>query len=75
MAMQDQGPHGVDVEGAIIDADLLVKYRLVNRAIETVGRSRILGIVLNRAEVASYRYGYHYDTGYYGARGTERVSV
>ena len=34
--MQDQGPHGVDVEGAIIDADLLVKYRLVNRAIETL---------------------------------------
>lgn len=34
--MQDQGPHGIDVEGAIIDADLLVKYRLVNRAIETL---------------------------------------
>lgn len=34
--MPDQGPHGVDVEGAIIDADLLVKYRLINRAIETL---------------------------------------
>lgn len=34
--MPDPGPHGVDVEGAIIDADLLVKYRLVNRAIETL---------------------------------------
>jgi hypothetical protein len=34
--MPDHGPHGVDVEGAIIDADLLVKYRLVNRAIETL---------------------------------------
>jgi hypothetical protein len=34
--MADPGPHGVDVEGAIIDADLLVKYRLVNRAIETL---------------------------------------
>src|SRR5215203_3008838 len=34
--MPDPGPHGIDVEGAIIDADLLVKYRLVNRAIETL---------------------------------------
>jgi len=34
--MPDPGPHGLDVEGAIIDADLLVKYRLVNRAIETL---------------------------------------
>ena len=34
--MPDSGPHGVDVEGAIIDADLLVKYRLINRAIETL---------------------------------------
>lgn len=34
--MPDRGPHGIDVEGAIIDADLLVKYRLVNRAIETL---------------------------------------
>ena len=34
--MPDHGPHGVDVEGAIIDADLLVKYRLVKRAIESL---------------------------------------
>lgn len=34
--MPDFGPHGIDVEGAIIDADLLVKYRLVNRAIDTL---------------------------------------
>jgi hypothetical protein len=34
--MADPGPHGIDVEGAIIDADLLVKYRLVNRAIESL---------------------------------------
>jgi hypothetical protein len=34
--MPDPGPHGIDVEGAIIDADLLVKYRLVNRAIESL---------------------------------------
>jgi hypothetical protein len=34
--MAESGPHGIDVEGAIIDADLLVKYRLVNRAIETL---------------------------------------
>ena len=66
---------------AMVDGVVMVvkagatSYELVNRAIEAVGRSRILGIVLNRAEVASYGYGYHYDTGYYGARGTERVSV
>jgi hypothetical protein len=34
--MAESGPQGIDVEGAIIDADLLVKYRLVNRAIETL---------------------------------------
>src|SRR5687768_4354462 len=34
--MAESGPHGIDIEGAIIDADLLVKYRLVNRAIETL---------------------------------------
>lgn len=34
--MPESSPHGIDVEGAIIDADLLVKYRLVNRAIETL---------------------------------------
>ncbi|HQR37616.1 MAG TPA: DUF4388 domain-containing protein [Blastocatellia bacterium] len=34
--MPDPGPHGIDVEGAIIDSDLLVKYRLINRAIETL---------------------------------------
>ena len=38
--MPDPGPHGLDVEGAIIDADLLVKYRLVNRAIETLLEAR-----------------------------------
>jgi tetratricopeptide (TPR) repeat protein len=34
--MPDLGSQGVDVEGAIIDADLLVKYRLVKRALETL---------------------------------------
>ena len=38
--MPDPGSHGFDVEGAIIDADLLVKYRLVNRAIETLQEAR-----------------------------------
>jgi hypothetical protein len=34
--MPDLGSQGFDVEGALIDADLLMKYRLVNRAIETL---------------------------------------
>jgi protein-tyrosine kinase len=64
---------------AMVDGVVMVvkagetSYELVNRAIETVGRSRVLGIVLNRAEAASYGYGYSYHTGYYGATGTERV--
>lgn len=65
---------------AMVDGVIMVvkaggtSYELVNRALETVGRSRILGIVLNRAEAASYGYGYDYNE-YYGTRGTERVSV
>jgi receptor protein-tyrosine kinase len=65
---------------AMVDAVVMVvkaggtSYELVNRAIETVGRSRILGIVLNRAEVASHSYGYDYYNGYYGTRDTERLS-
>jgi protein-tyrosine kinase len=65
---------------AMVDGVVIVvkaggtSYELVNRAIEAVGRSRILGIVLNRAEVASYRYGYDYYNGDYGAGGTERLS-
>jgi protein-tyrosine kinase len=64
---------------AMVDGVVIVvkaggtSYELVNRAIETVGRTRILGIVLNRAEAASQRYGYDYK-GYYGAVGTERLS-
>jgi hypothetical protein len=34
--MPDLGSQGFDVEGALIDSDLLMKYRLVNRAIETL---------------------------------------
>jgi protein-tyrosine kinase len=66
---------------AMVDGVVMVvkagatSYELVNRAIEMVGRSRILGVVLNRAEVAPYGYGYDYYNGYYGTGGTERLSV
>jgi hypothetical protein len=37
--MQRNDPNESDPESAIIDADLLVKYRMVNRAIETLERA------------------------------------
>ena len=59
---------------AMVDAAILVigagktPYKLITRAIEAVGRSRILGVVLNRVDhmyVAGgygYAYGYNYFT-------------
>ncbi len=59
---------------AMVDAAILVigagktPYKLITRAIEAVGRSRILGVVLNRVDrtyVAGgygYKYGYNYFT-------------
>jgi Mrp family chromosome partitioning ATPase len=40
-------------------------YDLVQRAIEAIGRDRILGIVLNRAETAAHTYGYPSYSSYY----------
>ena len=37
--MSRNNPNEFDPESAIIDADLLVKYRMVNRAIETIERA------------------------------------
>src|SRR5262245_40565499 len=37
--MSRNSPNDADPESAIIDADLLVKYRMVNRAIETLERA------------------------------------
>jgi thioredoxin-like negative regulator of GroEL len=37
--MSRNSPNDSDPESAIIDADLLVKYRMVNRAIETLERA------------------------------------
>ena len=37
--MSRNNPNDSDPESAIIDADLLVKYRMVNRAIETLERA------------------------------------
>ena len=38
-AMSRNNPNDADPESAIIDADLLVKYRMVNRAVETLERA------------------------------------
>ena len=59
---------------AMVDAAILVigagktPYKLITRAIEAVGRSRILGVVLNRVDETyvaggyGYAYGYNYFT-------------
>jgi hypothetical protein len=64
----------------MVDAAILVihaghtPHADIQRAIETVGRDRILGTVLNRVEPSglhrhSYGYGYEYGYGYgYGGR-------
>lgn len=41
--MPDLRSQGFDVEGVLIDADLLMKYRLVNRAIETLQEAVKIG--------------------------------
>lgn len=43
-----------------------VSYKLVQRAVEAVGRIRILGVVLNRSAEATFGGEYEYH-GYYGA--------
>jgi capsular exopolysaccharide synthesis family protein len=42
-----------------------VSYKIVQRAIDAVGRVRILGVVLNRAAESPFGAGYNYE-GYYG---------
>lgn len=55
---------------AMVDAAILVigagktPYGLITRAIEAVGRNRILGVVLNRADLAHVAGGYGYGYGY-----------
>ena len=57
--------------GAMIDGAVMVvkagstPYDLVQRAIEAIGRDRILGVVLNRAETAPHGYGYSSYGSYY----------
>ena len=45
-----------------------VPYKDLQRAVETLGRERILGVVLNRSEHAPFMRQYGYD-GYYGGYG------
>ena len=60
--------------GAMVDGALIVikagstPYELVQRAVEAIGRARILGVVLNRAETVPHGYGYDYYHAYYGAQ-------
>ena len=61
---------------AMVDTAILVigagktPYRLITRAIEAVGRARILGVVLNRVDptYATGGYGYGYGYGYFNQR-------
>ena len=61
---------------AMVDAAILVvgagrtPYKLITRAIEAVGRSRILGVVLNRVDRACVPggYGYGYGDSYFAKR-------
>ncbi len=56
---------------SMVDVALLVvratstPYDLVKRAADAIGRHRIAGVVLNRAEPA-YGHNYHFYAGYYG---------
>jgi capsular exopolysaccharide synthesis family protein len=45
-------------------------YDLVNRAIEILGRERVIGVVLNRAREMPHRTSYDYSKYYYGASAT-----
>ena len=58
--------------GAMVDGAVMVvkagetSYELVQRAVAIIGRDRILGVVLNRAETAAHDYGYSSYPAYYG---------
>lgn len=55
---------------SMVDGALMVvlagatSHQLVTRAVEALGRQRILGVVLNRAEVLPHAYGYDYANRY-----------
>ena len=61
---------------SMVDAAILVvradatPYFLVQRAVEAVGKERVLGVVLNSATQELPAYGYHYYHAYYGATAT-----
>jgi len=60
---------------AMVDAAILVigagktPHKLITRAIDALGRSRILGVVLNRVDRSSLAGGYGYGYYAYGERG------
>jgi Mrp family chromosome partitioning ATPase len=60
----------------LVDAALLVvsagttSYRLVKKAVDSLGRDRILGVVMNRADDRVLQAGYGSYYGYYHERTT-----
>jgi protein-tyrosine kinase len=62
--------------GAMVDGAVLVvkagttPYTLVERAVSSIGRERILGTVLNRADKQHHAYGYGQYAGYYAGNVT-----
>ena len=65
---------------AMVDGAVMVvkagstSYEMVKRAVDAIGRQRVIGVVLNRAESAphTYGYGYYYSHGYYEGSATAR---
>jgi capsular exopolysaccharide synthesis family protein len=59
-------------DGAILVVEAgSTPYDLVKRAVEMIGTGRVLGVVLNRAEVSPRTYGYGYYGGYHGDAGSD----
>jgi len=76
----DTPPVGLLTDAALLssmaDAVVLVvkaestPYDMVNRAVEAIGRDRVMGVVLNRATELPHRTNYDYYKYYYGASRT-----
>jgi capsular exopolysaccharide synthesis family protein len=69
----------IDVALIVVGANT-TPYPLVKKAIEAIGASRVLGVILNRADRSTMagEYGYYYGYGYgygYGSRPERRYPV
>lgn len=54
----------VDIAVLVVEAGR-TQLPIVERAVETIGRDRVIGIVLNRTDLPAGTYGYRYDRYYY----------